>query len=258
MDLGLEGKVVLATGGSDGLGRALCHELVAEGAKVAFCGRDPERLDSVAEALAAAGGDVLAVRADVTEPEDLSRFVDAAAEKWGRIDGLVNNAGTAAAMPLAETLDADWDADLQLKVYGAVRLIRFALPHLRQSGGAIVNTLAIGAKTPGGGSAPSSVSRAAGMALTKVLSKEFGSDRIRVNAVLIGLIESGQWERRASAEGLTVGEFYERLAQGSGIPMDRVGRAQEYADLVTYLLSSRSSYVTGTAINLDGGLCAVV
>lgn len=258
MDLGLEGKVVLVTGGSDGLGRALCHGLVAEDAKVALCARDEDRVQAAADRLRAAGGDVLALAADVTKPEDLSRFVDAALARWGRIDGLVNNAGRSAARPVVDTLDTDWDEDLQLKLYAAVRLTRLALPHLRVNGGSIVNVLALGAKTPGAGSSPSSVSRAAGMALTKALSREVGIDGVRVNAVLIGLVESGQWERRATEQGLAPGELYQRMAADAGIPLGRVGRAEEFADTVTYLLSPRASYVTGTALNFDGGLCPVV
>ena len=135
--------------------------------------------------------------------------------------------------------------------------MRFALPHLKVNGGSVVSTLAVSAKAPGAGSTPTSVSRAAGMALTKALSKELGPDGIRVNAVLIGLIESGQWDRQAAAQGLAVDELYARLAAGSGIPLGRVGRADEFGDLVTYLLSPRASYVTGAAINLDGGLSPV-
>jgi NAD(P)-dependent dehydrogenase (short-subunit alcohol dehydrogenase family) len=258
VDLGLGQKVVLVTGGSDGLGRALCQGLVAEGARVAFCGRDQSRLDATLGALTSSGGDALAVQADVTEPEDLSRFVDSAVTRWGRIDGIVNNAGAGAAKPLSVTLDADWDEDLRLKLYGALRLVRFALPHLEAQGGSIVNTLAISAKAPGAASAPSSVSRAAGMAMTKALSKELGPSGVRVNAVLIGMIESGQWERLAGAQGKAVGTLYRELAEGAAIPLGRVGRAEEFADLVSYLLSERSSYLTGTAINLDGGLSPVV
>ena len=258
MDLGLEGKVVLVTGGSDGLGRALCRRLVAEEAKVALCARDADRLAATAAGLRADGGDVLEMVADVTEPDDLSGFVDAAVGRWGRIDGLVSNAGRASAMAVADSLDADWEEDLHLKLYAAVRLVRFALPHLRVHGGSVVSTLAISAKTPDAGSTPTSVTRAAGMALTKALSKELGPDGIRVNAVLIGLIESGQWARQAKEQGLEVGELYDRLAASRGIPLGRVGRAEEFGDLVTYLLSPRASYVTGTAVNLDGGLSPAV
>ena len=170
----------------------------------------------------------------------------------------MHNAGRSAAGKLEETDDALWEGDLQLKLMGAVRLTRMALPHLRQRGGSAVFTLAMAAKAPGAGSAPSSVSRAAGMALTKALSKELAPDGIRVNAILIGLIESGQWVRGAAAAGVALPEYYARLAAGAGIPLGRIGRSEEFADLASFLLSARSSYLTGTAINLDGGLSPVV
>ncbi len=257
MELELEGKAVLVTGGSNGLGRALCHRLVAEGASVAFCGTDPGRVETARAALESAGGDVLAMRADVTDPADLARLVAGTLERFGRLDGLVNNAGRSAARPLAELGDADWDEDLSLKLYAAARLCRLAMDALARQGGSILNVLAIAAKAPGAGSMPSSVSRAAGLALTKALSKEVGPAGVRVNAVLIGLVESGQWERRAAAAGVPVGQLYEDMARGSGIPLGRVGRAEEFADLATFLLSPRAGYVSGAAINLDGGLCAV-
>jgi NAD(P)-dependent dehydrogenase (short-subunit alcohol dehydrogenase family) len=258
MDLELAGKVVIVTGGSDGLGRALCHGLVAEGARVAAAARTEETLTATVDGLTAAGGEAIGVVTDVTRPDDLSRLVSETVERWGRIDGLVNNAGRSAARPVESITDQEWDDDLTLKLFAATRLIRLTLPHLRAAGGSIVNVLSVAAKAPGGSSAPSSVSRAAGMAMTKALSKEVGVDGIRVNAVLIGLIESGQWERQASASGRPVEEMYQRLATGAGIPVGRVGRAEEFADLVAYLLSARSSYVTGTAINLDGGMSPAV
>jgi len=258
MELELDGRVVLVTGGSNGLGRALCHRLVAERARVAFCGRDPERLSATRAALEAEGGEVLEVAADVTQAEDLARFVGMAGERWGRIDGVVNNAGRSAAKPLTELSDEDLDDDLGLKLHASARLCRLTLAQLAEHAGAIVNVLAIGGKTPGAGSMPSSVSRAAGMAMTKALSKEAGPRNVRVNAVLIGLIESGQWDRVAEGRGVPVAQVYDEMARGAGIPLGRVGRAEEFADLVSFLLSPRSGYVSGTAINLDGGLCAVV
>jgi NAD(P)-dependent dehydrogenase (short-subunit alcohol dehydrogenase family) len=258
MELELEGKTVLVTGGSDGLGRALCRRLVAEGAAVAFCGRDPGRIEATTNELLAAGGDVAGVIADVSKAEDIVRFADTALERWGRIDGVVNNAGQTALKALIDTTDQDFDDDLALKLYAAARLCRLALPHLAREGGSIVNVLSTSAKAPTGGSMPTSVSRAAGMALTKALSKEVGSDNVRVNAVLIGLVESGQWVRRAAAAGFPVEQLYEDMGKTSGIPLGRVGRAEEFADLVAFLLSPRAGYVSGTAINLDGGLSAVV
>jgi NAD(P)-dependent dehydrogenase (short-subunit alcohol dehydrogenase family) len=257
MELELEGKAVLVTGGSNGLGRALCHRLVAEGAAVSFCGTDPGRLSATRSALEAAGGDVLAVRADVTDPSDLARLVEDTLQRFGRLDGLVNNAGRSAARPLAALDDADWDEDLALKLYAAARLCRWCLDALADQGGSILNVLSIAAKAPGAESMPSSVSRAAGLALTKALSKEAGPLGVRVNAVLIGLVESGQWERRAAAAGVPVRRFYDDMAASSGIPLGRVGRAEEFADLAAFLLSPRAGYVSGAAVNLDGGLCAV-
>jgi NAD(P)-dependent dehydrogenase (short-subunit alcohol dehydrogenase family) len=258
VDLDLRGKVVLITGGTDGLGLALATRLAAEGASVGVCGRDPERLRSAEAAVREAGGDALAQRADVTRLEDLEAFIVAAVERWGRIDGVVHNAGRASAGPIESIDDATWDSDFQLKLMAAVRLTRLALPRLREAQGSILFTLAIAAKAPGGSSEPSSVARAAGMALMKALSKELAPDGVRANAVLIGLIESGQWVRAAEGAGQRVEQFYERFARDAGIPLGRFGRAEEFADLGSFLLSARASYLTGVAINLDGGLSPAV
>jgi NAD(P)-dependent dehydrogenase (short-subunit alcohol dehydrogenase family) len=258
MDLELTGKTVLITGGTDGLGLALATQLATEGAAVAVCGRDEDRLRAAETAVRAVGGDVLAQRADVSQAEDIEAFVEAAAARWGRIDGIVHNAGRASAGSIETIDDETWESDVQLKLMAAVRLTRLALPLLRASQGAVLFTLAVSAKAPGGSSEPSSVTRAAGMALMKALSKELAPDGVRVNAVLIGLIESGQWVRIAEGSGMALGDFYERFAADAGVPLGRFGRAAEFADLGCYLLSSRASYLTGTAINLDGGLSPTV
>lgn len=257
MNLEMTDKVVLVTGGSDGLGRALCRRLVEEGARVALLARDSGRLQEATGELLAAGGDALAVPGDVTAPEDLAHLVDAARDRWGRVDGVANNAGRQASARLDEGDDELWEGDLQLKLMAAVRLTRLALPELRKTRGAVVNTLAVAGKTPGAGTTPTAVSRAAGLAFTKAMSRELGPDGIRVNAIVVGLVESGQWERAALSSGTPTETLYERLAAGSDIPLGRVGRSGEFADLACYLLSPRASYVTGTAVNLDGGLCAV-
>jgi NAD(P)-dependent dehydrogenase (short-subunit alcohol dehydrogenase family) len=258
MNLQLEGRVVLVTGGSSGLGAAAALRLVNEGAKVAICGRDGDRLDAAARKLSNGPGEVLAVKADVTRSEDVQEFVESAHQRWGRLDGLLNNAGSGAARLFEDITDSDWDADLDLKLHGAIRTTRAALPLLRETGGgAIVNVLAIAAKTPGAGSMPSSVSRAAGLALTKALSKEVAADHIRVNAVLVGVIRAGGHDRRAESLGIPADQYYAELARTRNVPLGRVGRDEEFADLVAYLVSERSSYVTGTAINIDGGASPV-
>jgi NAD(P)-dependent dehydrogenase (short-subunit alcohol dehydrogenase family) len=259
MDLHLNGKVVLITGGTDGLGAALADRLVEEGARVGVCGRDSRRLAATEQRLRDAGGDALVVQADVTRPADLERFVDAAVARWGRLDGLVNNAGQSAAGRIDQVSDDDWIADLNLKVLAAVRCTRLAVPHLTAAGGgAIVNVLNVGAKAAGAGSLPTTASRAAGLAITKAASKDLGGLGIRVNAVLIGLVASGQWQRRADAAGQSEEELYRQMAKNTDIPLGRVGRSEEFADLAAYLLSDRSSYVTGSAINLDGGTSPVL
>jgi NAD(P)-dependent dehydrogenase (short-subunit alcohol dehydrogenase family) len=250
---------VLVTGGSDGLGAALVRALSAEGAKVAFCARTEAQIDALTAELVAAGGDVIGVRANVRDEADLERFVGEAVARWGRVDALVNNAGASAAARFDEQTESIWDDDLDLKLRSAIRLIRLTLPHLRAAGsGSIVNVLAIAAKAPGAGSTPSSVSRAAGLALTKALSRELGPDRIRVNAVLIGIVRSGQGRRAAAGQGISVDEYYDRVAATADIPIGRVGLAPEFADLALFLLSERSSYITGVGINFDGGQSPVV
>lgn len=258
MDLQLDGKAVLVTGGTDGLGLALAKRLVAEGASVAVCGRDPGRVEAAGTLLGEAGGDAFAQQADVSNPADLDSFVEAALERWGRIDGVVHNAGRAAGGPIQSIDDSAWESDFQLKLMAAVRLTRLALPELRATQGSILFTLAISAKAPGGSSEPSSVTRAAGMALMKALSKELAPDGVRANAVLIGLIESGQWVRAAEGSGEPLERFYARFARDAAIPLGRFGRAEEFADLGCFLLSPRASYLTGVAINLDGGLSPAV
>jgi NAD(P)-dependent dehydrogenase (short-subunit alcohol dehydrogenase family) len=259
MDLHLDGKVVLITGGTDGLGAALADRLVEEGAHVAVCGRDPGRLGATEHRLRQAGGNVLAVQADVSQPADIGRFVGAAVDRWGRIDGLVNNAGRTAAGRVDQVSDEDWTDDLNLKVLGAVRCIRLAVPHLAAAGGgSIVNVLATTGKAPRGNSLPTSASRAAGLAITKAASRDLAPRGIRVNAVLIGVVESGQGRRHAQAAGQPEEEYYRQIAKDRDIPLGRVGRPGEFGDLAAYLLSDRSSYVTGSAINLDGGSSPVL
>lgn len=251
MDLELNDKAFLVTGGTEGLGLALAQTLLAEGASVAVCGRNEDRLAAAREAL---GVGALVVRADVTKADELDSFYDVALETFGRIDGVVNNAGRSAATNLVDSTDDEWREDYELKVVAAVHLSRRALPELLHRRGAIVNVLAIKGKAPSAGSTPTAASRAAGLAFTKALAAEVAPHGVRVNAVLIGLIKSGQWTRRADAASMSHDDFYNALVKHQDIPLGRFGEAREFADVVTFLLSSRASYLTGVGINIDGGL----
>jgi len=255
-DLGLKGKAAIVTGGSDGLGRATARRLAAEGTRVAICGRREDHLREAAAALSQeTGGEVLPIRADVASGADCEALVAAAVAAFGGLDIVVNDAGTSAAFGLECLDDVAWAADFELKVMGAVRLCRLAAPHFRaRGGGAIVNASIGGGKAPPARQLPTSVMRAAGLNLTKSLAQELAADNIRVNAVCIGLIKSAQCERRAS--GAELDAVYAEM--GKKVPLGRVGEAEDYADLVAFLVSSRARYITGTAVNIDGGLCAVL
>ena len=255
MDLGLTGRVAIVTGGSDGIGKATAARLLDEGASVAICGRDQARLDA---ALADLRGDrLLGLALDVTEPGALDRLVAETLARFGGLDILVNNAGVSNAKPFDQVDDALWQADLDLKLGAAVVATRAALPHLRASGrGRIINVTAIGGKHPGAGSLPTSVSRAAGLALTKAMSKDFAGDGILVNAVCIGLVKSGQQERSGASRGLSADETWADL--GRAVPLGRVGEAEEVANVIAFLASDAASYVSGVAINVDGGLSPVL
>lgn len=253
MELGLKGKIAVITGGSDGIGLATALRLAREGAAVALCARRKEPLDQAAARVREAGAQVLAVPADMSKKADIDRFIKAVIERFGRIDILVNNAGTSARGKFLEIEDDAWSADLELKVFGAIRCTRLAVPYMKkQGGGRIINITISSAKQPGAESYPTSVSRAAGLALTKALSKEYAADNILVNTVCIGKIKSGQHERRYTKQGISAEEYYRQTAKD--IPLGRVGEADEVANVIAFLASSAASYVTGTSVNLDGGI----
>jgi 3-oxoacyl-[acyl-carrier protein] reductase len=265
MDLGLTDKVAIITGGSEGIGKAAAHRMAAEGARVVIVARRPDVLKAAAEDIeAATKGVVLSVQGDVSEPATISRVVKATLDNFNRIDILVNNAGVSMAKPFEAVSDDDWESDFSLKVWGAVRFIRAVIPEMRKiGGGRIINVTNLGGRTPGPSSMPTSISRAAGIAITKGLSKDLAKDNILVNTVCIGLIKSGQHERRYARQkqsnpNLTLDELYAESVKGRGVPLGRVGEAHEAGDMIAFLASERASYLTGVAINIDGGTSAVV
>lgn len=263
MELGLQGKVAFITGGSQGIGEATAYSMASEGARVAICARDLGRLQNVASDIkGSTGADILVVQADVTSLDNINNAFDQVISKLGQIDILVNNAGKSQAMYFEDADDVVWQDDLDLKLFAAIRCARLVVPYMKkQGGGRIINVTNLGGKAPGKHSVPTSVSRAAGIALTKALSRDYASDNILVNAVCIGSIKSGQHEKkwqqeRISNPDLTLEKWYEHA--GSDIPLGRVGETSEAADVITFLASNRASYITGVAVNIDGGMSPVV
>jgi len=256
LELGLEGKVAIVTGGSEGLGRAAVERLARSGARVTACARRKDVLERAMEDIRkVTGAEVLALSADVSRSADCESVVAATVRQFGGVDILLNNAGTSAAAPFEKVGDDAWQADFDLKVMGAVRMSRLVIPHMKQRGGGrIINVTTVGGKAPRAQGLPTSVSRAAGINLTKSLANEYAADRILVNTICIGLVKSAQIARRAK-DG-DVEAHYRELARR--VPIGRVADASEFGDLVAFLASERASYITGTAINFDGGMSFTV
>ena len=228
------------------------------GAAVAICARRADVLEHARlEISKATGIEVLAMVADAAKGTDMVRFIEQAVHRFGRVDIVVNNAGITGQYPFDLVDDAAWHEDIDIKVMAHVATARAAIPYMkRQGGGRIINLNVTAAKQPGAAQFPASVSRAAGLALTKGLSKELAPHNILVNAVAVGKIKSRMQERRAERSGLSVEEHYART--GRGVPLGRMGEADEVANVIAFLASDAASYITGTCINVDGGLSGVL
>jgi len=260
MDIKLDGRAAVITGGSKGIGLAIATRMAASGADVALLARRPEVLEAAREAVSTtARGRVVTVACDVSRAEDVTRAYGEVMAGLGQVDILVNNAGTSQTGAFTTITDEVWQADLDLKLFAAIRLARLVWPQMAERRwGRIINVLNVGAKAPRAGGAPTAVSRAAGMALTKVLAGEGAPHNILVNSLHVGLIESDQWVRR-HARQQNDQSYAEFLADmGKGIPMGRVGTAEEFANVACFLASDAAGYVTGTAINVDGNLSPVM
>ena len=258
MDITMNGRSAIVTGGSKGIGVAIATAFAASGADVAIVARGAEPLDAaVAQIRKVAKAKVLGVAADVGTAEGVQKAYDGAMQAFGKLDIAVNNAGTSATGPFEKLTDAVMQTDLDLKLFAAIRICRLVWPQMKErKWGRIINILNVGAKAPRANSAPTSISRAAGMAFTKVLSGEGAPHNVLVNALLVGLIEADQHVQAAKRKGIPVAEHYAAMAKD--VPMGRIGRAEEFANMACFLASDAGSYVTGTAINIDGGRSPVV
>ncbi|HTV30024.1 MAG TPA: SDR family oxidoreductase [Xanthobacteraceae bacterium] len=258
MEISLLGRTAVVTGGSKGIGLAVAARFAASGADVAMVARTAEPLKQAVEVIRKSTQTrVIGIQADVSKAADVQRAYDEVIEAFDKVDIVVNNAGTSRAMPFDKVTDEILYDDLELKLLAAVRLIRLVVPQMKERRwGRIINVLNIGAKAPRPNSMPTSISRAAGMAMTKALSHELAPHNVLVNAMLVGFIRADQHVQLAKRANMTLEEYYK--AHGKEIPLGRAGEAEEFANLACFLVSEQGSYITGTAINVDGGRSPVV
>jgi 3-oxoacyl-[acyl-carrier protein] reductase len=250
MDLALKGKVVLVTGGTRGIGHAAALRAAEEGADVGVCGRTQSTLDEAVARLAAKGVRAHGVQVDVLADGGVEHFVAACAAALGRVDGLVANVGGTFGSNFLDTSADDWVKTLQVNLVHAVRLLRAGAPHLtRVGGGSAVFVASVSGSRPGP-RAQYGAAKAAELSAAASLARELGPQRIRVNTVSPGsiLFEGGSWARRQRDMPERIADFVARE-----FPWGRMGSLDEVADVITFLLSPRSTWVNGTDVVVDGG-----
>jgi len=251
MDLHLKDRVAVVTGSSRGLGRAMAEALAREGAKLVLCARGRDALEEAGEEIrTAAGTEVLTQAIDLTTPTGGDTLIRATLDRFDRMDILINNVGGAPKGPFAERSDDDWGRGIELDLMAHVRVTRAALGHMGEGGSILFTASLFGRESGGPERSIYTSTKAAVIGLAKTLAIELAPRGIRVNSLAPGSIRfpGGGWDRRAKADPEGIREFVRRE-----IPMGRFGHAEEVADVATFLVSDRASWVTGACISVDGG-----
>lgn len=259
MSFGVKNRVAVVTGGSSGIGFETVKFLLKEGAKVAWCGRNQERLQKSLDHLSAeySHENMFIMSADVLDKSSINSFIDKVAVHFGCIDMLINNAGQGKVADFDNTQDEEWLSEVTLKYFGVLNPIKAARFYLQKSDiASIVNVNSLLALKPERHMIATSAARAGLLNLSKTLSQEFAEEGIRVNSILIGMVESGQWKRRfenRSDQSKDWNEWIQGIAKERGIPLGRLGYAHEAAQALAFLASPLSSYTTGSVIDVSGG-----
>jgi 3-oxoacyl-[acyl-carrier protein] reductase len=264
MDLGLRDRACIVTGASRGIGHATAVLLSSEGAGVLLVGRGEEGLASAAQACRDAGGRAETLVLDVTDRDGGERVLQACLERLGRLDALVNNAGTSAVRPLEQLTDKDWQLQWELNVMAPMRLMRAAAPAMAQRGwGRIVNVCSSSGKRPSQTNMSYSVTKAAELSLSRAFADQYAARGVLINAVAPGPVGSELWlapgglaDQTAAARGVTREEVLESTAART--PIGRLGTEQEIAAVIAFLCSQAASNVAGAAWSVDGGTVPVI
>ena len=249
MNLGLKDKVVVVTGASRGIGRAIAHGFADEESRLSICGRTEDTLQSVTNELRANGAQVFAKPTDVTDTDEVEAFITETLKTYGRIDVVVNNVGGSRWTPLEDISDTEWHEILDLNLVSAARVNQLAIPEMKKQGGGTILMITSIYGREGGGHITYNAAKAAEISMTKSLAKELAPDNIRVNSVAPGsiLFPGGGWARRIAADPEAMEAFVE-----SDMPLGRFGKPEEVANVVVFLASERASLVTGACVNVDG------
>lgn len=258
MELGLKGKVVLVTGASRGIGRAIALAFAGEGCRLALASRTPEALAAVVEEVKTLGAEGHHWVTDVADAAQVETLVENVWRAWGEIDVLVNNVGEGYPKAFEAVSDEEWERIVNVNLFSAIRMSRAVLPHMKEQGsGQIVNIGALSGRVPRLGQIASNVAKAGLINFTESLAAEVARHGIRVNAVCPAAILTERWQKKitqhAKERGLPPEQAMTELA-GRGIPLGRFGLPEEVASAVVFLASERAGFITGVSIFVDGGM----